>query len=136
MVRIRAPRAGRIAIQGPEIVVVENHLAPPELRRLVERCFGDMVKFVVDLERGAVAVGGELHSDAEALLLEAGSNQDHLWGGNYYPGRGREHCIEFTSMINLRPALDNRSMFIEDPNLRERVKALVHGRIGEGEPLP
>ena len=34
------------------------------------------------------AVGGELHADAEALLLEQGSQQKDLWGANYYPGRG------------------------------------------------
>jgi len=32
--------------------------------------FGDMVKAVVDVERGVMAVSGELHSDEEALLLD------------------------------------------------------------------
>jgi hypothetical protein len=103
---------------------------------LVERDFEDMVKYVVDVARGVAAVGGDLHADEEALLLDNGSRQEDLWGANYYPGRGRDGCIEFTSLINIRPAQDNRSMTIEDPTIRDRVRELTFLLIGEGEPLP
>ena len=53
-------------------------------QRLAEEEFEDMVKFVVDLERRVICAGGGLHSDEERLLLEDGSKQEHLWGGNYY----------------------------------------------------
>ena len=33
--------------------------------------FGDMVKAVVDVHRGLMAVSGELHSDEEALVVGA-----------------------------------------------------------------
>jgi hypothetical protein len=39
-----------------------------------------MLRYVVDVERGTAAVGGELQADEEALLLEMGSRQDDLWG--------------------------------------------------------
>jgi hypothetical protein len=122
--------------ETPDIVVVERRIEPATLRTLVERHFEDMVKYVVDVERGIAAVGGELHADEEALLLERGSRQDDLWGANYYPGRGRVECIEFTSLINIRPARGNSGMTVEDPELRERIRALTHRLIGEGEPLP
>lgn len=95
-----------------------------------------MVKYVVDVERRAAAVGGELHADAEKLLLDAGSRQANLWGANYYPGRGRDECIEFTALINIRPSQGNRSMEIEDPVVRERVREITFALIGQGEPLP
>ena len=94
-----------------------------------------MVKYVVDVERGLVAIGGEMHVDAEQALLDAGSRQGDLWGANYYPGRGRDGCIEFTSLINIRPAAGNRGMEIQDPALRERVRTLTFAFVGEGEPL-
>jgi hypothetical protein len=53
----------------PDIVIVDRPIDPVVLRRLVERHFEDMVKFVVDVERRVAAVGGELHADEEALLL-------------------------------------------------------------------
>jgi len=121
--------------EEPDVVLVERRIDPVTLRRLVERHFEDMVKYVVDVARGIAAVGGELHADEEALLLENGSRQEDLWGANYYPGRGSEDCIEFTSLINIRPAQDNRSMTIEDPSLCDRVRELTFLLIGEGEPL-
>ena len=121
----------------PGIVIVSaGRIEPGELRRLVDLFFEDMVKYVVDVSRGVVAVGGEMHADAEEALLEDGSRQPDLWGANYYPGRGREECIEYTSLINIRPAQDNRSMEVRDPAIRERIRELTWALIGEGEPLP
>lgn len=119
----------------PEIVVVEQRIEAAELARLVRLFFEDMVKYVVDIERRVAAVGGELHADAEQLLLERGSRQADLWGANYYPGKGMDACIEYTSLINIRPAQGNRSMLIDDPALRERVREITFALIGEGEPL-
>src|SRR5512139_3064371 len=123
------------SLESPDIVLVESRLDPGEVRRLVAACFEDMVKYVVDVERGVAAVGGELHADEEALLLEDGSRQDDLWGANYYPGRGEERCIEYTSLINIRPTQGNRSMLIEDEARRARVRELTFALLGRGEPL-
>jgi hypothetical protein len=120
---------------APDIVLVESRLDPAELRRLVARHFEDMVKYVVDTARGIAAVGGELHADEEALLLEHGSRQDDLWGANYYPGRGEHGCIEYTALINIRPARGNRSMSIEDEGVRARVREITFALIGRGEPV-
>lgn len=44
-----------------------------------------MIKAVVDVERGIMAIGGELLADEEAVLLENGSRRENLWGINLYP---------------------------------------------------
>lgn len=120
----------------PGIVLVSaSRLARDELRRLAELYFEDMVKYVVDVARGVIAVGGEMHADAEQVLLDDGSTQADLWGANYYPGRGRELCVEYTALINIRPAQGNRSMEIQDPAVRQRVRELTFALVGEGEPL-
>ncbi|HXU33174.1 MAG TPA: DUF5674 family protein [Thermoanaerobaculia bacterium] len=120
----------------PEIVLLHRKIDPRELARLTGAYFEDMVKYVVDVELRIAAIGGELHADAEQLLLANGSRQIDLWGANYYPGRGREGCIEYSSLINIRPALGNRSMLIGAPGIQERVRAITFDLIGEGEPLP
>jgi hypothetical protein len=117
------------------IVIVEQKIEAETLRRLLRQHFGDMVKFVADVELGIAAVGGELHADGEALLLEHGSSQGALWGANYYPGRGREDCLEFTAMINIRPSRGNASMEISDPAIRDSVRLVAQRLLGEGEPL-
>jgi Protein of unknown function (DUF5674) len=122
--------------EPPDIVIVERRIEPAVLSTLVRRHFEDMVKYVVDVERGLAAVGGELHADEEELLLDRGSRQEDLWGMNYYPGRGRDGCIEFTSLINIRPAQGNPGMTVEDPGVRRRIRELTYALIGEGEPLP
>jgi len=116
-----------------DIVIIDRRIAPAELARLVARFFGRMVKLVVDVRRGVIAVGGELHADAEQQLLAAGSRQADLWGANYYPGQGRDGCLEYTALINIRPAQGNRSMEIEEPATREAVRRLTFELIGEGE---
>ena len=118
-----------------EIVIVDQPIAPSELARLVALFFEDMVKYVVDVRLSIAAVGGELHADAEALLLARGSVQQDLWGANYYPGRGEADCIEYTSLINIRPAQGNRSMEVADEEVRGRIRDVTFALIGRGEPL-
>jgi len=117
------------------IVLVVKRLASADLARLVGHPFKDMVKFVVDVDRKTAAVGGELHVDAEEMLLENGSRQSALWGGNYFPGRGEGECVVYNSMINIRPAAGNRSLDVQDPVLRQRIREVVFALIGRGEPL-
>ena len=117
------------------IALASEKLDPAEVRRLVKAWFVDMVKVVVDVRRSCAAVGGELHADAEQLLLEGGSEQADLWGANYYPGRGAEGCIEFTAMINIRPSQGNAGMEIQDRDIRQRVRDVVLRVLGRGEPL-
>ena len=126
--------ATRMSSRAP-IVVVTRKLSLSDLARLVGHPFKDMVKFVVDVDRGIAAVGGELHADAKAVLLGHGSEPDVLWGGNYFPGRGEQDCIVFTSMINVRPAAGNRGLEVGDPTLRQRMRDVVFSLIGRGEAL-
>lgn len=100
---------------SPDVILLDGRVEPSELRRLLER-FGDMVKYVVDVERRVVALGGEMHA-------------------NYYPGRGPEACIEYTSLINIRPSAGNPGMELLDPALRERLTAITFAVIGRGEPV-
>ena len=79
-----------------------------------------------------MAIGGELHADEEVVLSEAaGSKRDSLWGINFYPDRSGDDCIEFNSMINLKPVLDNRSRFIESAEIRSRIRDIVKKLIAQ-----
>ena len=108
-----------------QIEVIDSPLPLARLRDLASAGFGDLVKAVVDIERGLMAVGGELHADEEALLLEHGSDQRDLWGINIYPDLLGDERIEFDSMINIRPAHGNRSRGVDDPATRDRILRIV-----------
>jgi hypothetical protein len=118
-----------------DILILRERIARTELRRLASSAFTDMVKYVADIARGVIAIGGDLHADAEARLIADGSRQEDLWGANYYPGRGSEDCIEYTSLINIRPARGNRSMEVLDEGTRERIRELTGRLVGRGEDL-
>ena len=106
--------------------IVREQLTRSELVTIASDQFGDMVKAVVDVERGIMALGGELHSDEEALLLDDGSSQRNLWGINLYPSADEADWIEYDSMINVRPSQGNRSRGVEDAALRARIRRIVN----------
>ena len=111
--------------------IVRDKVGRSTLEALAQQQFGDMVKAVVDVSRGIMAIGGELHSDEEALLLDEGSEQRDLWGINLYPAETPEDWIEFDSMINVRPSQGNRSRGIDDATLRDQIRQVVASLVTE-----
>jgi len=110
----------------PGIEIVREHVSLEHVRALAESLFGDLVKVVVDIDRGIMAIAGELHADEEAVLLDDGSNQTSLWGINLYPAEhGQPGWIEFDSMINVRPRQGNRTRSVDDPETCLRIRAIV-----------
>ena len=116
-----------------EIRVVRDTVSRDELTEIAKQQFGDMVKAVVDVEQGIMAIGGELHSDEEAMLLDQGSAQRHLWGINLYPDKPLDEWIIFDSLINVRPSGGNRSRYVESSEIREAVTRIVN-RLAGGLP--
>ena len=96
------------------------------LEKMAKKMFGNLIKAVVDIDKGIMAVNGELHADEEALLLQNNSKQENLWGINIYPKVKGDDWIEFDSMINLRPSLNNLSRGIDDINTRKKIIKIVN----------
>jgi hypothetical protein len=107
------------------IQIISAAVSLDELRRIAAQQFGDFVKAVVDVQRGVMAIGGELHADEEALLLQHGARQADLWGINLYSDRPTQELIEFDSMINVRPAQGNRSRGVEDAAVQRQIQDIV-----------
>lgn len=105
--------------------VVRQQIARADLGAIAAEQFGDMVKAVVDVARGVMAIGAELHSDEETALLDDGSRQADLWGINLYPDDRTDDWIEFDSMINVRPSQGNRSRGVDDATMRDAIRRVV-----------
>lgn len=110
---------------------VREPIARAHLAALAAHGFGDMIKAVVDVERGIMAIGAELHADEEAALLDDGSRQPDLWGINLLPDEAGDDWIEFDSMINVRPAQGNRSRGVEDEAIRSAVRRVVGALVSD-----
>ena len=70
---------------NPKIEMVISPVSVAHLQKKADERFGDMVKAAVDIEKHIMAIGGELHADEEAMLLEQESKQENLWGINIRP---------------------------------------------------
>ena len=85
------------------------------------------IKLAVDIERGILAGGGELHADCEAVLLENESRQENIWGASWNPLMQE---VFYESLINIRPRQNNRSMEILDPAIRGQVAQVTQELLG------
>lgn len=108
------------------IYILHNKATIEQLTDMLKE-YENMVKIVVDIRRRVLAGGGEMHSDCESALLEDGSEQDDLWGANWYPAEQR---IAFESLINIRPRLGNRNILIQSEELRQQVESITRDTLG------
>ena len=111
------------------IKIIKKKIKRDELKEIAEETFGEMVKAVVDIKQKVIALGGELHADAEAILLKQNSKQENLWGINIYPDKSKDNWIEFSALINIRPLLNNRSMKIQNSKVRDKIKKILNDLI-------
>ncbi len=110
-----------------ELHVIENPITRAELKKIAEERFGDLVKAAVDIEKGIMVLGGELHIDEALKLVEQfQSKGKDIWGINLYPEKTGDDMIEFDSMINLKPDLGNRTRGVDSLEIREKIKNIVH----------
>lgn len=115
------------------IKIIDSKINSEDLIALCYASFKHFVKFVADIDRSIIAIGGELHADGEEHLLESGSRQDDLWGANFYPENDPDERVEYESFINIRPRLDNNSMEIQSVAIRLIVRQLAERLILEPE---
>lgn len=112
-------------------MIIKDKISLSDLQKMQGEFFNNMVKGVVDIGQGLLAVNAEMHADLERELLQQGSNQEDLWGINLYPSETGENFLEFDSMINIRPRQNNRTRGVDDPAIREKIAALVKERVGQ-----
>jgi hypothetical protein len=89
--------------------------------------YNDMIKIVVNIRLRLLSGGAEMHYECEDALLEHGSEQNDLWGANWYPATQR---VEFESLINIRPSMGNRSLIIQDQTIRNQVEEITRQILG------
>ncbi|OHA21417.1 MAG: hypothetical protein A2849_00265 [Candidatus Taylorbacteria bacterium RIFCSPHIGHO2_01_FULL_51_15] len=102
--------------------IIEKPITRAEAKEIAKKFYVDMVKGVVDVKRQIIALGGEWHMDANTRLIAHGSKQPNIWGFNFYPDSNH---IAFTSLINIRPAQNNRRIEVENEALRKQMEEII-----------
>jgi hypothetical protein len=90
------------------------------------KALGSYIKLAIDIRREILAGGGIMHADCEAVLLEDGSHQDDIWGADWNPDAQQ---VTFESLINIRPKQGNRSLDLDDPDLRAQVEKITRNLV-------
>ena len=86
------------------------------------------IKLAVDVEQRILAGGGDLHADCEQVLIENGSQQENVWGADWIPFI---KMVTFESLINIRPAQNNFTMQVADPELKGKIESIVRELLEE-----
>ena len=109
------------------IYLLEEKASLDQIQSMLEE-YGTMIKFAVDIRRNILAGGGEMHADCEQQLLEYGSEQDDIWGANWYP---TEQRIEYEALINISPRRGNHGILIQAEENRRKVDLVTRQILGE-----
>lgn len=92
-----------------------------EVERLRE-VFDVYIKTVIDIKKKICCAGIDRHFEGEKILLKQGSKQSDIWGG----GIDLEtKIIDYNSFINIRPAQNNPSNELLNPEIRKLYKDLT-----------
>ena len=108
------------------IHIVRDHATKEQMQEMME-VLETYVKLAVDIERGILAGGGAMHADCEAVLLEDGSQQEYIWGADWNPATQE---VTFEALINIRPRQNNRSLELQDLDLRTQVEQITRNLLG------
>ena len=88
----------------------------------VKELFDTYIKTVIDVEKKICSAGCDRHVESEKILLEQGSQQEHLWGGGIDI---ETQVIDCNSFINIRPSQGNTTNELLDPNIRKEFERLA-----------
>jgi len=80
-----------------KIHILRQPATEVDIRDMLEE-LGTYIKLAVDVERNILAGGGEYHADCEEALLEDGSQQEDVWGADWYPD---SRVVAFSALILL-----------------------------------
>ena len=108
-----------------KIELIKTKIDSKAIKELAESSYGSMFKLAVDIEKGVIAAGGEFHADGEQMLVKNGSKQENIWCANFYPFEKPHNRIQYSALINVRPQAGNRSMNVEDTEIRSKIKRLI-----------
>ena len=106
--------------------IIYKKISRDDLNKMDSGYFEDKIKAVVDIEKQTIGVDAELHADIEGALIDEGSELCNLWGINFLTGEDDiEEFVEFDSLINIHPKQNNRSRYVEDEKIRNKVLEVV-----------
>ena len=108
------------------IKILDHKIDLEEVKKLADFWYGTMIKGTVDIELGRVALGGDYHIESSEILTNSGSKFENVWGFNIRFEENSNGVLEFDSMVNIKPNLDNRSRNIINEEVIKKAAEIIH----------
>jgi len=107
------------------IQILQQPVSIAEVQKLADEWYGSMIKGCVDIVRNKVALGGDYHMESCEMLVSDGSNHNYVWGFNIRFENSEKGELEFDSLVNIKPALGNKSRTLEDAGIIEKASKII-----------
>lgn len=111
------------------MIIIKEKMNMDDVRKLAEGWYGTMIKGCVDIEREKVALGGDYHMETCELLVVDGSIHTDVWGFNIRFEENPNGELEFDSLVNIKPALGNKTRAIENNDIVEKSEKIIRSLI-------
>lgn len=112
--------------------IVKDEISISELKEMAKKMHDNLVKAMVDVEKEIMAVDAGLHADLMEFLIEKeNSEPKDVWGINIFPDKAGDDLIEFDSMMNVKPAFNNKTRGVDDENTRKKITDIVNKLIAK-----
>ena len=108
------------------IIILDHKIDIEEVKKLADFWYGTMIKGTVDIELARVALGGDYHIESSEILTKSGSKFEDVWGFNIRFEENKDGVLEFDSMVNIKPNLDNRSRGINNEEVIKKATEIIH----------
>lgn len=115
--------------------LLEKPILMKDVRVLAQEDYGTMIKGTVDIVEKKIALGGDYHMETCELLVENGSSHHNIWGFNIHFDEGPDGLLEFDSLVNIKPAIGNKSRSVENPEIIEQATRIIHSLIEFNSPV-
>ena len=112
-------------MKSMEIQILSEKMNMDEVKELAKHWYGMMIKGCVDVETGRVAIGGDYHMESCELLCQNGSQPNNVWGFNIRFEEDPKGVLEFDSLVNIKPALENRSRALENAEIIAKAELMI-----------
>ena len=107
------------------IQILEKPISMDKVRELAKEWYETMIKGTVDIDLNKVAIGGDYHMESCELLVQNGSNHTNIWGFNIRFEEDPNGILEFDSLVNIKPALGNKSRSVENVDIIEKATKII-----------
>lgn len=107
-----------------DLKILDSKIDVESLREFSENWYLDFLKGCVDLENKKVAVGGDYHMETCELLASVGGKHPDIWGFNIRFLEDNKQKIEFDSLVNIKPKVNN-SRVVESEEIKKEIDKLV-----------